>query len=197
VDVEEFWAMVEDARRGVSDLAARADETIAAQLVARLAAGGPETVLAFHEQFSKAYGSLYRWDVWAAAYLIGRGCSDDSFSDFCAGVIGLGRTWYERVLGHPDALAEHPLVRRAAAERDTDVVFSELINFATSSAYERITGDADAFYDALETVRRGANDDDVGPSDMGEDFDFDDDDEMRRRLPGLAELLLDRPADNS
>ncbi|MEU1251459.1 DUF4240 domain-containing protein [Micromonospora arida] len=41
------------------------------------------------------------WDVWAAAYLIGGGCSDDSFIDFRAGVIALGREWYERVLASP------------------------------------------------------------------------------------------------
>ncbi|MGC4832729.1 hypothetical protein [Micromonospora arida] len=32
--------------------------------------------------------------------------------------------------------------------------------------------------------------DEAREPDMGEDFDFDNDDEMRRRLPRLAELLL-------
>lgn len=31
----------------------------------------------------------------------------------------------------------------------------------------------------------------IPDDDMGEDFDFDDDDEMRRRLPRLASLLLE------
>jgi hypothetical protein len=35
--------------------------------------------------------------VWAAAYLIGGGCSGDAFIDFRAGVIAQGRDWYEKV----------------------------------------------------------------------------------------------------
>ena len=36
---------------------------------------------------------LYRWDMWAAAYLIGGGCSDDGFIDFRAGLIAQGLDW--------------------------------------------------------------------------------------------------------
>ncbi|GAB3803127.1 hypothetical protein [Micromonospora zhanjiangensis] len=36
---------------------------------------------------------------------------------------------------------------------------------------------------------------DSGDVDMGEDFDFDNDDEMRRRLPRLADLFLDHVID--
>ncbi|MFH8443276.1 DUF4240 domain-containing protein [Streptomyces sp. NPDC018026] len=49
---------------------------------------------------------VYRWDVWAAAYLIGGGCPDDRFSDFTAGLVALGRDWYEQTATCPDALAE-------------------------------------------------------------------------------------------
>ncbi|MGA5421130.1 DUF4240 domain-containing protein [Streptomyces lavendulocolor] len=56
--------------------------------------------------------------MWAAAYLIGGGCSDDSLMGFRAGVIGLGRVWFEWVAADPDGLAAHPLVLRAAAARD-------------------------------------------------------------------------------
>lgn len=36
------------------------------------------------------HGALYRRDLWAAAYIIGGGCSDDSFIDFRAGLIAQG-----------------------------------------------------------------------------------------------------------
>lgn len=49
------------------------------------------------------------------AYLIGGGCSDDRFSDFTAGLVALGREWYERASACPDSLAGHPAVRTAAA----------------------------------------------------------------------------------
>jgi hypothetical protein len=69
MDVAEFWATVEDVRRGVAE-EPRADEAIADRLVARLVARGTQPTLAFHRQFSRARGALARWDVWGAAYLL-------------------------------------------------------------------------------------------------------------------------------
>jgi hypothetical protein len=47
-----------------------------------------------------------------------------------------------------------------------------------------VTGDEHAFWDAVGPLTRR----DSGPADMGEDFDFDDDQEMRTRLPRLFAL---------
>ncbi|MEV7233888.1 DUF4240 domain-containing protein [Streptomyces sp. NPDC051020] len=84
---------------------------------------------------------MYRWDVWAAAYLIGGGCSDDSFMDFRAGLIALGRDWYERAAACPDSLAEHPAVIAAAEAQEDEAVFYEDVNYAASGAFKRIAGD--------------------------------------------------------
>jgi hypothetical protein len=87
-------------------------------------------------------------------------------------------------------------VHRAATE-DDDAVFAESVNYAADEAYGRITGDDHAFHDAWEARQRRADAEvhDGGAAaepDLGEEFDFDDDDEMRRRLPRLAALFLDR-----
>jgi hypothetical protein len=171
----EFWEMIESAR--ANEQADDAGNAIAAALVDRLTATSPESVLDFHDCYNRTSGALYRWDIWAAAYLIGRGCSDDAFSDFRAGIVGLGSEWYERVMAHPDQLAEHPLVRRAAADDDDYGLFAESIGNAAYNAYQRLTGDDHAFYAAVEGRGQPVGDD------MGEEFDFDDPDEMRRRLP--------------
>jgi hypothetical protein len=124
-------------------------------------------------------------------HTLGRGCSDDSFIDFRAGVIALGCDWYERVLASPDGLADHPVVRRAAAEEDDSAVFAESVNYVASEAYEHVTGGDHAFcevWKARQQVAVGI--DEAGERDMGDDFDFADDDEMRHRLPRLAELFL-------
>lgn len=193
VDTDEFWAVVESAGAGLDGQTGDDGEAIAAALVTRLAATSPERILEFQELFDQLHDTLYRWDVWAAAYLIGGGCSDDSFIDFRAGVIALGREWYERVLASPDGLADHPAVRQAAAEEDDGALFAESVNYAASEAYEQVTGgDDDAFYEAMKSRQHVAGGiDEAHESDMGEDFDFDDDHEMRRRLPRLAELFLD------
>jgi len=118
VDADELWTIIESARGSVDQLDDEDGEQVAEALTTRLAATSLETILEFEAQFSQARDALYRWDVWAAAYLIGGGCSDDMFSDFQAGVVALGREWWRRVLANPDELADHPLVRRAAAEED-------------------------------------------------------------------------------
>lgn len=190
MDVGEFWALVESAGADVDRRTDDGGEAVAAALVTRLAATPLAGILEFQELFDQLHGALYRWDVWAAAYLIGGGCSDDGFTDFRAGVIALGREWYERVLAAPDGLADHPLVRRAAAEDDDGAFLAESVNYVASEAYEQVTGDDHAFYAALEARPRVAVGTDAGDP-LGEDFDFDDDDEMRRRLPRLAALFLD------
>ncbi|MEU7975390.1 DUF4240 domain-containing protein [Micromonospora sp. NPDC049089] len=192
MDVEEFWAVVRSGGAGLEGRTGDDGEAVAAAVVRRLAATSSEGILEFQELFDQLHDALYRWDVWAASYLIGGGCSDDSFIDFRAGVIALGREWYERVLASPDGLADHPAVRQAAAEDDDGALFAESVNYVASEAYEQVTGgDDDAFYEAMKARQHTANGiDEAREPDMGEDFDFDNEDEMRRRLPRLAELFL-------
>ncbi|WP_119731531.1 DUF4240 domain-containing protein [Thermomonospora amylolytica] len=182
MNVDEFWGIVE---------AARADgRPFHEALQDRLAKRSEEEILAFQACFDELDGAVCRWDVWAAAYLIGGGCSDDSFMDFRAGLIALGREWYERVRRSPDALADHPAVIQAAADGDGYPVFYEVAGYAAAKAYERATGKDDCdFYEAIDEYRaaRGLEETD---SDMGEEFDFEDDAEMRKRLPRLAEMFL-------
>ncbi|MGW3893242.1 DUF4240 domain-containing protein [Micromonospora chokoriensis] len=132
-----------------------------------------------------------------AGYLIGEGCSDGSFSDFRARAIAAGREWYERVLASPDALAGHPVVRHAAAEEYDGALSAESMNYVASEAYEQVTGcDVDAFYEAMKARQRATIAvNEAREPDMGENLDFDDDNEIRNRPPRLAELFLDRGED--
>lgn len=114
------------------------------------------------------------------------GCSDDSFSDFRAGLIAQGRDWYQKAAASPDSLADHPAVAGAAGRPWDSPLFYEQVNYAASYAFQRLSDDEDAFWDALEARERP----DRSSADMGEDFDFDDDQEMRRRLPRLSARCL-------
>jgi hypothetical protein len=80
----------------------------------------------------------------------------------------------------------HPEVAAVVSRPWDNPLFYEEVNYAASYAFERVTGDDDAFHDALDLrAPRGR-----APVDMGEDFDFDDEQEMRRRLPRLADICL-------
>ncbi|MFI6875477.1 DUF4240 domain-containing protein [Streptomyces sp. NPDC050400] len=184
MDIDAFWNVIEAARA----TAASTTEPLDKALVSQLAERPCQEILEYAERFDEVHDALYRWDVWAAAYLIGGGCSDDSFMDFRAGVIALGRRWYDRVAASPDSLAEHPEVVATAGVHD-EVLFYEDVNYAASRAFEQVTGDADAFCEAWRGFHR-AEPENAHAVDMGEDFDFDDDSEMSRRLPRLAALIL-------
>lgn len=179
---DDFWGIVEAARAD--------DKAFHEALEDRLAERSAEEILAFQARFDELDAAVCRWDVWAAAYLIGGGCSVDSFAGFRAGLIALGREWYERVRHSPDALADHPAVLRAATGGEGYPVFYELAGYAAAMAYGRVTGKGEHdFYEDVDE-HRAAHDPDEGEDDMGEEFDFGDDAEMRKRLPRLAELFL-------
>ncbi|MYW68313.1 DUF4240 domain-containing protein [Streptomyces sp. SID8379] len=185
MDIDTFWNVIEAARAEAAQANEPFDEVLVRQLVDR----PQQEILEYAERFDEVHGALYRWDVWAAAYLIGGGCSDDSFIDFRAGVIALGRGWYRKVANDPDSLAAHPDVIPAVNDPDRpEALFYEDVNYAAVEAFRRITGDGDSFCTAWETFRR-ADEGNGTAGDMGEDFDFDDDEEMSRRLPRLAALF--------
>jgi Protein of unknown function (DUF4240) len=175
-----FWDIIETARASAGQ-----DRPFHESLTDHLATLTEQDILEYHERFEKMHDALYRYDLWAAAYLIRGGCSDDSFIDFRAGLIAQGREWYQKAAVSPDSLADHPAVAGARHPLADNPLFYEEVNYAASLAFERVSGDEHAFWDALEAR---------GPRDllaiMGEDFDFDDDQELRRRLPQLSARYL-------
>ena len=186
MDTGGFWAVIEAARGSAGD-----SMPFHQALTGILAASTAQEILDYQEKFEEVRGVLYRWDVWAAAYLIGGGCSDDSFTDFRAGLIAQGRDWYQKAADSPDSLAGHPAVAAIAGRPGGQSLFYEEVSYAAPYAFQRLSGDADAFYAALNSRGRRS----AVPVDMGEEFDFDDEQQMRRRLPRLSALCLgDNPA---
>lgn len=195
MDTDRFWTVIESARAGGPD-GKPGDKPFDEALVDLLAALSKEDILEFQTRFDEIHDAVYRWDVWAAAYLIGGGCSDDSFMDFRAGLIALGREWYERTAADPDSLAEHPAVIEAAADGGYEALFYEEVNYVASTAFERVAAVGEDFYEEWKRHRCAQGESGDGglgagaEADMGEDFDFDDGEEMSRRLPRLAALYL-------
>ena len=75
------------------------------QLRARLAVVAPAEIVEFGTIFNEYSSRAYTWDLWAAAYLIGGGCSDDGFLDFRGWLISKGEKAYESALKDPQSLA--------------------------------------------------------------------------------------------
>ena len=89
--------------------------------------------------FDKTMDEAYRWDLWAAAYVIGGGCSDDGFIDFRATLISHGRETFEKAKEDPDTLAEY-------GKMEEDYWFYEGYQYVPTEVAEEMTGETPARY---------------------------------------------------
>ncbi|WP_167979811.1 DUF4240 domain-containing protein [Lentzea indica] len=113
-----------------------------------------------------------------AAHLIRCGCSDDSFDYFRAYLLTQGRRVFESAVVNPDSLAGMALL---PDEYGSVGSCEDMLSIAWD-AHLAVTGE-DLPDDAWERRERL-------PLDPDWDFDFDDEAEMRRRLPRLSAVYL-------
>lgn len=102
MNTDEFWEIidrVDEASEGEMDAKCKL-------LKEKLTELSTEEIQSFDSHFADCMDRAYSWELWAAAYIIGGGCSDDAFSDFRATLISTGRSRFEGVVASPDSLAE-------------------------------------------------------------------------------------------
>jgi hypothetical protein len=78
----------------------------------------------------------YRWDLWAAAYIINGSCSDDGFDYFRGWLIAQGRGSFYAALADPETLVD---VLPADGLAGDGVECEDMLSIG-SVAYERRTG---------------------------------------------------------
>jgi hypothetical protein len=178
MDTQQFWQLVDDARSQVAEPAA--GDEVADRTSALLAAQPREEIVAAQQVFWDLMADSYRNQLWAAAYVINGGCSDDGFDYFRGWLITQGREVFESVVADPDTLADLPVIRAAAVD-GMELECEEALGIA-SGAHTTATGEelpADAYTIEYPEL------------DASWDFDFDDHEEITRRLPRLAALYAD------
>lgn len=175
MDTQQFWTLVEQARRQTS---APADADAVAQEATALLSTRPlQEVVRADQAIYQLLADSYRAPLWAAAYMINGGCSDDGFDYFRGWLIMQGRETFEQVLADPEVLADHPAIRDAAPE-GYELECADALSIAWH-AHLSVTGQE--IRDTVPTVQYPDLDATWG-------FDFDDSDELARRLPRLAAL---------
>jgi hypothetical protein len=102
VEKKAFWTLIDASRLA----AAHDPEAQLDTLGAMLAQLEADQIVAFDRLLVEHINRAYRWDLWAAAYLIGGGCSDDGFMDFTTWLIGKGEQVFEAALRDADSLAD-------------------------------------------------------------------------------------------
>lgn len=131
MDETEFWALIDSTRQEADgDPEEQAD-----LLIERLTQLDPDAVTDFARHFESRCNRAYQWDLWAAAWILLDGASDDAFDAFRCWLIGQGREIFEGAAHDADALAE--LLPDFDAELDGD---GEELGFAADEAYEQLTG---------------------------------------------------------
>ncbi|MEU0885330.1 DUF4240 domain-containing protein [Lentzea sp. NPDC005914] len=176
MDSNTFWTLIADARASVTDPSD--SEAVAAAASTLLAARPPAEIVAAQQVLWDLLALSYRNPLWAAAYLINGGCSDDGFDYFRGWLLLQGREVFEAALADPDSLAALPAVI-AAAETGMEFECELALNIAWNAhlAATDMKLPEDAF-----TIRYPELDPDW-------DFDFDDSAELATRLPRLAALF--------
>lgn len=155
MDEQRCWEIIEAARDDAGATWDDLDGHLTAALVRRLVTLSPAEVARFDDYFRALQHRGDRGDLFMAAFLIHHGCGDESLGDFCAGLVGLGRDWYERALADPDCLAAHPAVRGVAAGTvNISVLLTEGFRYAPRRALQELTGEEnDGYYRTGEPVR--------------------------------------------
>lgn len=155
MDIDQFWSIIEIGKD------TEEPEAVLAEELDRLST---EEVSSFQEHMDILMEKAYTWDLWGAAYLAEGGCSDDGFIDFRYGLIAKGREIFEHALANPDSLASI----------EADRVSNELFGYVPAEVYESKTKGG--------VLHRKLS---MADEPIGEEFDFDNDEEMSGRYPDM------------
>ncbi|HEY4249245.1 MAG TPA: DUF4240 domain-containing protein [Lacunisphaera sp.] len=123
---DEFWKIIEAARAG-----AKNGEADMGAIKRNLKGMKAEDVQGFDSELQRRRAESYRWDLWAVAYIVNGGCSDDGFDYFRGWLISKGRKYFETAMADPT---------RAADDAERDANECEDLLYIPASVYEEKTG---------------------------------------------------------
>lgn len=167
----EFWKLIAMAHRKGDDLEEQLE-----WLIGQLSKKSVDDIIRFDVLFNRNYTKSYTSDLWAAAYIIMSGCSDDSFDYFRAWLLFLGKAPYEEAIRNPESMI--PYLSKLHEEVPE---FEEFLSCACL-AFEEKTGQDQEQYMELYWKLTGQ------PNEILEmEFDWEEEDEegLSKKFPRL------------
>ncbi len=150
---DRWWNLIERARKAADDGDEQADA-----LITLLQELSSDEILAFDRFLRERIRDAFRNDLWAVAYIMNGGCSDDGFDYFIGWLIFKGKKHYEAALANPEDAAK-------GVSPDDEPFENEAVYYAPSRAWAAKTGKPeDDYYAIAPTVTRSLK---------GKDFDED------------------------
>ncbi|MEZ4927039.1 MAG: DUF4240 domain-containing protein [Saprospiraceae bacterium] len=98
---ESFWKIMLETNKE-SGGESEAQQELIAQKLSEIS---PDEIIIFDNIFQEFMNKAYDWKLWAAAYIVNGGCSDDCFMDFRGWLIAQGEEIYNNALTDPDGLS--------------------------------------------------------------------------------------------
>ena len=121
LNIDQFWDIISDSSKKSENF-----EGIALCLVNKLVTLDVQEIL-WGNIFIEYWNLSFKSKLWAAAFVIEGGCSDDAFMDFRAGLIALGKKIYLNALADPDSLADLSI----------ECFSDEMLNYIGKDAYNK------------------------------------------------------------
>ena len=179
MDINQFWNIIEKANDSTDDFLAMGEF-----LKKDLCKYDWHDILHFQLIFDEYYKISDKMHLWAAAYVINGGCSDDGFDYFRAGLIAQGKNIYLLALKNPDALVD-------TSVDDSAWDFEELLSVAQSAFLEKMgfkSNDYKTFWSELGKAKLSADEKFLILSEVvySEKIDFDwEEDDLETLVPRL------------
>ena len=184
MDIKIFWDIIDTARNENTEF-----DGMYESLVNRLAKLETSEIFLWDNIFSEYQELSYKRKLWAAAYVICGGCSDDWFDYFRAWLISRGKVIFLSALKDPETLCHVPA--------GDDYFFEEMM-YVAQDAYCKKTGkEVDHFYEEEEKhflpdeIKNGI----LSEIEYGQDIDTDigllheNEDNLRKLLPKLSKAF--------
>lgn len=105
----EFWKIIQSTQADSHDAQLQNLRTALSKL-------SEEELIAFDAAYRAQIRRAYSWDLWAGAFILLGGCSDDGFDYFRDWLIAQGEAAFEASLDDPEALIDIPIQEDAEFE---------------------------------------------------------------------------------
>jgi len=181
MDKNLFWALIDDARSEADSW-----EDICEPLIDRLSELTAPDIFKWHNIFDEYQKLSYKNKVWAAAYVINGGCSDDGFDYFRGWLTAQGKDVFFDTLNDPDSLADYD-------DCEEDVELEEMLSIAPYAYFKKLSIEPDwsLYYDKFDKFKLADDERDKIEAEINYaddiDIDWSEDDDLKELLPRLCE----------
>lgn len=186
MDTKSFWKLIDEAREKTSNL-----DEMYHSLVNKLSQQDIAEILTWHHMFWEYQRLSYKSKLWAAAYVINGGCSDDGFDYFRGWLTAQGKAVFMQALRDPDYLAEVVDV-----DDEGGVGFEMMLSVASAAYFQKLKMeehkydefDRDAKKHTLpDETKNALHAEIIYAQDIDTAWDEDDQSAMHERLPKLCQ----------